>query len=146
MAFVNIPKDLSRIKTKVALNLTKRQLLCFGTAVSIGIPTYFFTRGAIGNSPAVLLMMAIMLPLFLLAMYEKDGQPAEKILRNYIRTKIYWAGTRPYKTENLYEILEMEGKSIATENTSTAKTAVGKRPAGKGKSHGRKKIRAKRKK
>ena len=30
MAYVNVPNDLSKIKTKLALNLTRRQLLCFG--------------------------------------------------------------------------------------------------------------------
>ena len=38
MAYVNVPNDLSRIKTKLAFNLTKRQLVCFGTAAVIGIP------------------------------------------------------------------------------------------------------------
>ena len=131
MAFVSIPKDLSKVKTKIAFNLTKRQLLCFGTATVIGLPVYFFSRGVIGNTAAVLAMMAIMLPLFLLAMYEKDGQPAEKVLRNYIRTK-YWPGIRPYKTENFYEVLEKEAKNFADENSS--KTPVGKRAAGKRKS------------
>ncbi len=146
MAFVNVPKDLSKVKTKIALNLTKRQLICFGTAALIGIPTYIFTRSAIGNTGAALLMIGLMLPPFFLAMYEKDGQPAEVILRNYIRARIYWPGTRPYKTENLYEILEKEGKSIATENKKAAQATVGKRPARKGKQQGRKKNRNKRKK
>jgi hypothetical protein len=131
MAFVSVPKDLSRVKSKLALNMTKRQLICFGSAVAIGVPVYFATRGAIGNSAAVLLMMGIMLPLFLMAMYERDGQPAEKVIRNYIRTKFYWTGIRPYKTENLYAILEKEGKIYAAENKATAKTSVGKREAGK---------------
>ena len=146
MAFVSVPKDLSRVKSKLALNMTKRQLICFGTAVAIGIPTYFFTRGTIGNSPAVLLMMGVMLPLFFIAMYEKDGQPAEKVLRNMLRTKFYWAGIRPYKTENFYAILEKEGKTVATENKTTTQKAVGKRAAGKGNPRRRKKVRAKRKK
>lgn len=42
MAFVNVPKDLSRVKTKVALNLTKRQLICFGAAAVVGVPAYIF--------------------------------------------------------------------------------------------------------
>jgi len=134
MAFVNVPKDLSKVKTKIAFNLTKRQLICFGTATVIGLPVYFYTRGVIGNTAAVLVMMAIMLPLFLLAMYEKDGQPAEKVVRNYIRTKIYWPGIRPYKTENFYEVLEKEAKDFATQNTTTTKTPVGKRKTGKRKS------------
>ena len=146
MAFVSVPKDLSRVKSKLAFNMTKRQLICFGTAAAIGVPVYIFTRGAIGNSAAVLLMMGIMLPLFFLAMYEKDGQPAEKVIRNYIRTKFYWAGIRPYKTENLYSILEQEGDKIAAENKTTAQTTGGKRPSSAGEPSGRKKVRAKRKK
>lgn len=31
MAYVDIPKDLTRVKTKVMFNLTKRQLICFGS-------------------------------------------------------------------------------------------------------------------
>ena len=30
MPYVNVPNDLSKIKTKIAFNLTKRQLICFG--------------------------------------------------------------------------------------------------------------------
>jgi hypothetical protein len=131
MAFVNVPKDLSAVKTKVALNLTKRQLICFGAAAAIGVPTYIFTRGAIGNSAAALLMIGVMLPLFFIAMYEKDGQPAEIILRNIIRVKFLWSGKRPYKTENLYEISEKEGKDIGNQTTTATKTAVRKRPSGK---------------
>ncbi|GHV31994.1 hypothetical protein FACS18949_01720 [Clostridia bacterium] len=130
MAFVNVSKDLSKIKTKMAFNLTKRQLICFGAAAAVGIPTYLLTRGAIGNSPAVLLMIGVMLPLFFLAMYERDGQPAEIILRNIIRTKFLWAGTRPYKTENLYEIMEREAKSFGKQAETAAKTAVRKRKSG----------------
>lgn len=43
---VAVPKDLSGIKTKVAMNLTKRQLICFGGAGAVGIPPlYFHKRG-----------------------------------------------------------------------------------------------------
>jgi len=131
MAFVNVPKDLSLVKSKIALNMTKRQLICFGTAAAIGVPVYIFTRGFLGNSGAVLLMIGLMLPLFFVAMYEKDGQPAEVVLRNIIRTKFLWPGIRPYKTENLYEILEKEASDIAAQNETTAKTAKRKHPAGK---------------
>jgi len=145
MAFVTVPKDLSKVKTKVALNLTKRQLICFSAAAVIGIPTYLFSRGTVGNTAAALLMIGLMLPMFFLAMYEKDGQPAELAIRNYIRVKFLWPGKRPYKTENLYEILgagrsrcellahatRQEAKSIAPHNKTTAKASVGKRKAGK---------------
>lgn len=105
MAYVNVPNDLSKIKTKLALNLTRRQLICFGLAAVIGIPVYLFVRTAIGNPGAMLLMIALMLPCFFLAMYERDGLPSEKVLRNIVRSKILWPRTRPYKTENFYALL-----------------------------------------
>lgn len=75
MPYVNVPNDLSKIKTKMAFNLTKRQLVCFGSAGAVGIPAYLLTRGTLGNTGAMFLMLGIMLPAFLLAMYEKDGLP-----------------------------------------------------------------------
>jgi hypothetical protein len=131
VAFVSVPKDLSRVKTKILLNLTRRQLICFGTAAATGIPVYIFTRGAIGNSAAAFLMMALMLPLFLLAMYEKDGQPAEKLLRNYLRTSVFWRGKRVYKTENLYDIIAKEGKAFAEKSKGAAKAPFGAGAASK---------------
>jgi len=128
MAFVNVPKDLSKVKTKIALNLTKRQLICFSIAAVLGIPAYIFSRGVLGNSAGALLMIGIMLPMFFLAMYEKDGQPAEIVLRNMIRTKLVWPGKRPYKTENLYDLIEKEARIVANKSKKPAKAAVGKRP------------------
>jgi len=126
MAFVNVPKDLSRIKNKALFNLTARQLLCFGTAAAIGIPTYIFLHKPIGGTTAAMLMIGLMLPFFFFAMYEKDGQPAEKILRNIIRTKLYFPGRRPYKTENLYALMEKEGQNLA-KHTTTPQVATGKK-------------------
>ena len=92
MPYVNVPNDLSKIKTKMAFNLTKRQLVCFGSAGAVGIPAYLLTRGTLGNTGAMFLMLGIMLPAFLLAMYEKDGLPFEKVVRNIIRAKFLRPG------------------------------------------------------
>mgnify|MGYP000387079737 CR=1 FL=1 len=51
MPYVNVPNDLSKIKTKMAFNLTKRQLVCFGSAGAVGIPAYLLTRGTLGGGP-----------------------------------------------------------------------------------------------
>lgn len=107
---VQVPKDLSGIKTKVALNLTKRQIICFSGAAVTGVPLYFLTKGIIGTSAASLLMMGAMLPFFFFAMYEKNGFPAEKILYFMIRQKILTPGIRPYKSENLFTALEEREK------------------------------------
>jgi len=114
MPYVNIPNDLSKIKTKVALNLTKRQLLCFSIAGIIGVPAYLFSRSAIGNTGAMFLMIALMLPAFFFAMYEKDGLPFEKVARNIIRSAFIRPGRRPYKTENIYAILTKEDEPVDT--------------------------------
>ena len=102
MPYVNVPNDLSKIKTKIAFNLTKRQMICFGIGAAIGVPTYLLTRGAIGNTGALFVMLGIMLPAFLMAMYEKDGLPFEKVLRNILNTRFLRPGVRPYQTQNIY--------------------------------------------
>ena len=106
---VPVPKDLSGIKTKVALNLTKRQL-CFSGAAITGVPLYFLTKGVLGTQAGALIMVGVMLPFFFLAMYERDGFPAEKLLYFMIRQKMLTPGIRPYKSENLYEQLEEREK------------------------------------
>ena len=121
MPYVPVHKDLSKIKSKIALNLTKRQLICFSIAGSIGVPVYLLTKDAIGSSAAVFLMIGLMLPFFFLAMFEKDDQPAEKILRNFIRAKYFYPKQRPYKTENMYRYLEREGKAFERQNKTATK-------------------------
>jgi hypothetical protein len=128
LAYVSVPKDLSKVKTKVMFNLTKRQLVCFGTAAAIGVPIFFATKGVIGNSAAVLVMIAFMLPAFFAAMYEKDGQPAERLFLNIVRAKWYYPPVRPYKTENFYHVIEMEGKLFEqNEETATAGTPLARK-------------------
>ena len=102
MPYVNVPNDLSKIKTKIAFNLTKRQLICFGGAALVGVPVYLLSRSSIGSTGAMFLMLAVMLPAFMLAMYERDGLPFEKVVRNIIRAKFLRPGIRAYRTENIY--------------------------------------------
>lgn len=69
MAYVTIPKDLSKVKNKVFLNLTKRQLVCMGFAAGIGVPFYFLMRDTLGTSNAAAGMVLLMLPEFFFALY-----------------------------------------------------------------------------
>ena len=108
MAYVQVPKDLTRVKTKVMFNLTKRQLICFGLAGITGIPFYLLTRHALGSTLSACMMIMIVLPFFLFAMYEKDGRPLEKVLMNIIRMKFQRPGIRPYKTNNFYAAVQKE--------------------------------------
>lgn len=110
MAYVPVPKDLTKVKTKVMFNLTKRQLICFGGGALIGVPLFFFLQKPLGNSSASLCMILVMLPFFLLAMYEKNGQPLEKVLGNILRVCFLRPKQRPYRTNNFYAALERQDK------------------------------------
>ena len=103
MAYVSVPKDLTKVKNKVAFNLTKRQLICIGIGAAMGIPSYFLLRNVMGNSNAATVMVLLMLPAFLFAMYEKDGMHLEDVLMHMIRVKFLRPPVRKYETENYYE-------------------------------------------
>ena len=108
MAYVNVPKDLTKVKSKVLLNLTKRQLICFGCGALVGVPLFFLLKKPIGTSAAAMTMMVVMLPAFLLGVYERNGQPLEVVLRNMIRVCFLRPKVRPYKTNNFYAVLERQ--------------------------------------
>ena len=126
---VNVPKNFSGIKTKVALNLTKRQLICFGSAALTGVPTYFLSRPFVGQSVAALLMVAVALPFFFFSMYERDGFPAEQLLYQMIRQQFLVPGIRPYQTESIYqsladfETLRKEAEHLEAKAKGTAQEA-----------------------
>ena len=110
MAYVPVPKDLSRVKSKIAFNMTKRQLICFGGGALLGVPLFFLLKAPLGNSTAAMCMMIVMLPFFLLAMYEKNGQPLEKVVVNIIRVCFLRPNQRPYRTNNFYAALERQDR------------------------------------
>ena len=103
MAYVSVPKDLTKVKNKLVFNLTRRQIICFSIAAAIGLPFYFLTRDALGTTTSATCMVLLMLPAFLFAMYERDGLPLEKVLMNLIATKFLRPGVRKYEMTNLYE-------------------------------------------
>lgn len=56
-AYIPVPRDLTRVKSKVFFNLTKRQLICFGAAALIGVPFFFFLKSFGNVSLAAFLML-----------------------------------------------------------------------------------------
>ena len=127
MAYVTIPKDLSRIQSKVLFGLTKRQVICFGAAALVGVPLFVLAKASLGTTTAALCMILVMLPFFLFAMYEKNGQPLEVFLGHLIQNKFIRPKVRIYQTNNLYSALvrqsqlEQEVKRIARKGRKTGK-------------------------
>lgn len=101
-AFISVPRDLSKVKTKVFMNLTKRQLLCFGAGALIGVPLFFVLKSTGNISFAAMGMIVVMMPMFFLAMYEKDGQPLEVVAKHFYDSRFKRPKVRPYKTNNYY--------------------------------------------
>lgn len=131
-SYISIPRDLTKVKTKVFLNLTKRQLICFGSGALVGIPIFFILKAVCADiSSAVMGMMVVMIPFFLFAMYEKNGQPLEVLLRQILQAKFLRPKTRPYKTKNYYSCLEKMARMREEERKSAAfsKKEAGKKAA-----------------
>jgi hypothetical protein len=106
MAYVPVPKDLTCVKSKFLFNLTKRQVICFGLGALVGVPFFFLTKDALGTSMAAMLMIVLMLPFFMFAMFERHGQPLEVLLRHFIQARFIKPRTRVFQTDNFYTAID----------------------------------------
>ena len=104
-SYISVPRDLTKVKSKLVFNLTKRQLICFSVAALLGVPSFFLIKQIASVSTAAIGMMMIMMPFFFLAMYEKNGQYLEVILGHLIEATFIRPKERPYKTNNYYDVL-----------------------------------------
>ena len=126
-AYISVPRDLSKVKTKVFLNLTKRQLICFGAGALIGVPLFFVLKSTGNISLAAMGMIIVMMPMFFLAMYEKDGQPLEVVAKHFYESRFKRPRIRPYRTDNYYAALmrqEQAEKEVARIVGNSGKNTV----------------------
>lgn len=132
-SYISIPRDLAKVKTKVMFNLTKRQLICFGLGALVGLPVFFVSKFLIGAkiSSCLSAMIVIMIPFFLFAMFEKNGQPLEVILKQMIQLRFVRIKVRPYETNNYYACLEREAEAEREVNAIVYKQKGIKKPAAK---------------
>ena len=126
MAYVPIPKDLTKVRQKLILNLTKRQVICFSSGALIGVPLFFLTKNALPGSMATFIMIFTMIPFFALGLYEKNGEPLEAVLWHIIESRYLRPRRRIYQTQNIYALLEKQAqlenevKAIAQGNKQKA--------------------------
>lgn len=105
MAYVQIPRDLNKIKEKFLFGLPKRQVIYFGIGIAIGLIPFFILINYDLTAAVIVLMLCIM-PFGFFGMYEKNGLTCDKLLINWINANYLRPKIRPYKTENLYVALE----------------------------------------
>lgn len=131
-SYIAVPRDLTKIKSKIIFNLTKRQLICFSVAALLGVPSFFLLRNIGSTSMAAMGMMIIMMPLFFLAMYEKNGEQLEVIFSHFIQANFIRPKIRLYQTNNYYAALMRQARAEEevnqiVENSSKDVRAKGKR-------------------
>lgn len=110
-SYISVPRDLTKVKSKVVFNLTKRQLICFSVPSLFGVPSFFLIKQISSVSTATMGMMVIMMPFFFLAMYEKNGQHLEVMLGHLIEATFIRPKHRPYKTDNNFSAYERYRKA-----------------------------------
>jgi hypothetical protein len=110
-SYISVPRDLTKVKSKIFLNLTKRQLICFLVAALIGVPSFFLIKSFAAINVALMSMMVIMMPIFFFAIYEKNGRPLEVYLGHFIEAVFVRPRKRPYKTDNYYSALERSARA-----------------------------------
>lgn len=148
MKQVQTPKDLNHVKTRMALGLTKRQLIYFGAAGCVGFPMYLALHKVLPTDISALVMMIVIFPFFFFAMYEKDGKPPEKLLHDIYRQRFLSKGIRRYRSENIYEKLEEQEKirkeiSYLEAKKNKGRTGRAEKTAPKAKAEHKAKIEAK---
>ena len=141
MAYVTVPKDLTKVKSKMVFGLTKRQLICFGGALLVGVPLFFLIRGRVPTSAAALIMVFSMLPGFLLALYEKHGQPLEVVVRQIVACCFIQPKERPYQTNNAYTALMRQSQMEKEVNAIVQKAKERNERKSAGQAHLRRKER-----
>ncbi len=110
-SYISVPRDLTKVKSKIFLNLTKRQIVCFFVAALIGLPSFFLIKSMAPVNVAIMCMMVIMMPIFFFALYEKNGRPLEVYLGHFIEAVFVRPRKRPFKTDNYYSALERAARA-----------------------------------
>ena len=128
MAYVPIPKDLNRVKTKVAFNLTKRQLIGFTLAGLVGIPVYLFIRKFVPNDIAVIFLIVSTLPIFFITLFEKDGLTFEKYFK-YIYLHKFYQPTKRIRKEAYLEAKKKANQRLKSKGKTIKKRSKGSKKA-----------------
>lgn len=107
MPYVTVPRDLSKVKNKLAMGLTLRQLLAVAAAGAVCVPIYLLTMKALGDM-AIYIAIIPAIPAFFVGFFRAtDGRPFEKVMVNYIKVRYQQPQVRPYQTQNIYASLEI---------------------------------------
>jgi hypothetical protein len=126
MAYISIPKDLEKIKSKVVGIFSTRQLVSLVFAACVCIPLYFILQEA--PQPVALTVSIFSgLPFLFLGMYERNGMPVEEWLKGWLDFSLLSGTVRVYKRPSLSPeaILQRKRKISAAQAKPALKDARG---------------------
>lgn len=107
MAYIQIPRDLNKVKEKFMFGLPKRQVVCFGIGIAIGAVAFYILLKFADVTSAVAALALCVMPFGFIGMYEKNGLRPEQIISYKLKAKTR-PSIRPYKSENIYDILQKQ--------------------------------------
>lgn len=93
---VPIPTELKNIKSELIFGLTKRQVIGFGSAIAVVVPSFLLMKN-INLSFAMYGAFIIGTPIIFMTMFTKDKLTAEKWLKNLLEYKVLFKEKRLYK-------------------------------------------------
>jgi len=122
--YVPIPKDISKIKNKIVIGLTKRQIIGFGCAAVLGLPVFFQLNKYVSQDVGMMALFIIGAPCLFIALYERDGIPCEEWIKNWLRHKFLSQHIRKYKKPSMKKKdVDIRVHKIMREKTKEQKLA-----------------------
>lgn len=93
---VTIPRDLNQIKSKLFFGLTKRQIIGLSLAIALGLPVFYFLWKLISVDVGLYGLFIVASPILFMAIYQKNGIPAEICLKIYLESKFIYSSKKKY--------------------------------------------------
>lgn len=117
---VRIPKEITEYKEKILFGLTIRQLLCFISAIILGLVSYFLVSRYLGTQTAGYVVIIEVLPIFAAGFFKKDGFTFEKYLKLILRHKL-GQNKRKYQPELNLDTINQNKKEVKNAKKPIAK-------------------------
>lgn len=109
---VTIPKELKTIKSKLFFGLTKRQLIGFSLAITLGVPVFLLIKNA-SIDIAMYSLFFVAMPILFCTMYQKNGMVAETWIKLFLEYKYLYENKRTYAVTKKNLKLAKERKMIS---------------------------------
>lgn len=102
MIEIKIPKEIKDYKSKLFFNLTVRQCICSGAALSICVPLYIFGKNFMSEDAVSWIVILIAVPLFLMGFFKYNNMYFEEFAKEWIIFNMIGVQRRKYEYEPIF--------------------------------------------